>query len=419
MMVGGEVLLMVVGEFVSVEEEVGELEGGPVEELVVELEEEQPQQQPQLQLRQQQQRQQESREPQHSSQQVHSSTHCDQPRMFGVLCTINSGTSTTSTTSTNSTTLYSSCFGVTASVLGCVVFGITSFGILTVGKQIFRILTTEKRGDMLWAKIIIEDTGPSRISYHYSPSIGKKFLCTGTGGGGGGGRLFLHPSHWPSWVWKKYDPNILLLKLKESSKGILDIRKIPEDPFDASFWVARNLIMSTKLRQELLEKPTNLRILWLMKLLEFYSIFSCASCGQEIGHVKDIFSINPDGGRGGGDGGNRRRGGGGRNPQDSYVNGYGVVYDTVTLRRLSTRPILMSSNPTTKDTWFPGYGWIIAVCPNCLHHLGWLFVSVRPTCDDEDDEDDDESDRPTVFWGLSRVNIHIPRSVPPGVSDFY
>lgn len=25
----------------------------------------------------------------------------------------------------------------------------------------------------------------------------------------------------------------------------------------------------------------------------------------------------------------------------------------------------------SKDSWFPGYSWTIAVCPKCGHHMGW------------------------------------------------
>ncbi|MBN2432645.1 MAG: hypothetical protein JXQ27_14310 [Acidobacteria bacterium] len=30
--------------------------------------------------------------------------------------------------------------------------------------------------------------------------------------------------------------------------------------------------------------------------------------------------------------------------------------------------------PTTQHTWFPGYGWRIALCAGCQIHLGWQFM---------------------------------------------
>jgi len=30
---------------------------------------------------------------------------------------------------------------------------------------------------------------------------------------------------------------------------------------------------------------------------------------------------------------------------------------------------------TDEHSWFPGYGWRIAICERCHHHLGWRFQS--------------------------------------------
>lgn len=30
--------------------------------------------------------------------------------------------------------------------------------------------------------------------------------------------------------------------------------------------------------------------------------------------------------------------------------------------------------PTSEFTWFPGYRWQVALCDNCMTHLGWFYT---------------------------------------------
>jgi len=32
-----------------------------------------------------------------------------------------------------------------------------------------------------------------------------------------------------------------------------------------------------------------------------------------------------------------------------------------------------AGEPTTEDSWFPGYAWTYAVCRQCHGHLGWWY----------------------------------------------
>ncbi len=59
---------------------------------------------------------------------------------------------------------------------------------------------------------------------------------------------------------------------------------------------------------------------------------------------------------------------------NAYVNPHGVVHQTLTLRSVKEGSVMLErSLPTLADTWFPGYGWIIAYCKICRMHLGWRF----------------------------------------------
>lgn len=50
--------------------------------------------------------------------------------------------------------------------------------------------------------------------------------------------------------------------------------------------------------------------------------------------------------------------------------------------------LIILGMPEKEHTWFPGYGWSVAVCASCALHLGWFYRS------------DDDS-----FFGLIRDNL--------------
>jgi len=114
------------------------------------------------------------------------------------------------------------------------------------------------------------------------------------------------------------------------------------------------------------------------------SVLACCHCAGTIAHRSDIFSVP------GADG-----------TVGAYVNPHGVVHQTITIKQLASRScyILEGQHATTQDTWFPGYGWIIAYCSRCYNHLGWRFVSVGSN----------GSSSVACFWGIRRGAVVVQR----------
>jgi cereblon len=119
------------------------------------------------------------------------------------------------------------------------------------------------------------------------------------------------------------------------------------------------------------------------------SILRCMNCGSAISQMRHVFSV------GGSDG-----------TTGAYVNEYGVVHQTMTLRQVDGN-VVCAGRPETRDSWFPGYSWQIAHCSICSAHLGWKFRKVSKG-------DDNDPDRPRSFWGFSSLTTdeHVkPRRV--------
>jgi hypothetical protein len=72
-----------------------------------------------------------------------------------------------------------------------------------------------------------------------------------------------------------------------------------------------------------------------------------------------------------------------------------------------------SGRPETRDSWFPGYSWLVMSCAFCGHHLGWKFQSVRNVSMASLDETASTSSSPTrsstkrprYFFGISSTNV--------------
>jgi hypothetical protein len=57
--------------------------------------------------------------------------------------------------------------------------------------------------------------------------------------------------------------------------------------------------------------------------------------------------------------------------QHTFFNPYGIIYE---IGCFQSAQGCGHVGPTTDEfSWFPGYGWRIAVCSSCLTHLGWLY----------------------------------------------
>lgn len=69
-----------------------------------------------------------------------------------------------------------------------------------------------------------------------------------------------------------------------------------------------------------------------------------------------------------------------------FANPAGMVFE---LRAVRTAPgVRPLGERTTEATWFPGYAWRIALCAQCMNHVGWQYLST------------DASASPTEFFGL-------------------
>jgi cereblon len=181
----------------------------------------------------------------------------------------------------------------------------------------------------------------------------------------------------PSWVYRIYDPVILMNRVKKEFQTWsqnMAIKHQASNPTEFSYWVAANLPLDDTLRLELL--VTNCVAYRLQRELDVinkYSSFCCRHCGAPIGHKDDVFSMSIDG------------------ALASYVNPGGYVHQTLTLYKVTNLSIV--SRPVTQDSWFPGYAWSIAQCSRCHGHMGWRFTaSQRGLC-------------PSKFYGITRSAI--------------
>jgi len=59
--------------------------------------------------------------------------------------------------------------------------------------------------------------------------------------------------------------------------------------------------------------------------------------------------------------------------QHTFANPNGIVYQIGCFR--SAVGCGYAGQPSYEFSWFKGYSWRVAVCGNCLFHLGWLFIS--------------------------------------------
>jgi cereblon len=117
------------------------------------------------------------------------------------------------------------------------------------------------------------------------------------------------------------------------------------------------------------------------------SEFVCCCCRGSVARRSEVFSVP-----------------GAEGTVGAYVNPHGVVHQTVTIRQLVPRSFLLEGRrATTQDTWFPGYGWIIAYCARCYNHLGWRFVRAAGG------SDAGTEGAVAAFWGVRRGAVALER----------
>ncbi|KAL7488261.1 hypothetical protein ACHAW6_013833 [Cyclotella cf. meneghiniana] len=153
-------------------------------------------------------------------------------------------------------------------------------------------------------------------------------------------------------------------------------------------WLGSNLPLDQNDRLDILEMTSVVEQLrYILRKIRGLTqpLLRCKYCGTVAAKMSEVFTV-----------------GGAEGTTGAYVNEFGVVHQTVTVRRVDTRGILAVGLAETKDSWFPGYSWTIAHCRICRSHLGWKFCNVRKRSAPSQEAGEDP-DRPLVFWGLSSV----------------
>lgn len=57
----------------------------------------------------------------------------------------------------------------------------------------------------------------------------------------------------------------------------------------------------------------------------------------------------------------------------TFANPHGIVFEIGCFQQA---PGCAAAGPPTDEfSWFAGYNWRIAICANCLTHMGWLFTA--------------------------------------------
>jgi cereblon len=134
--------------------------------------------------------------------------------------------------------------------------------------------------------------------------------------------------------------------------------------------VAHNLPLQPAMRQQLLDAGcASDRLRLLLRLLPGLERLCCCACGRQLATAADVLVMTSEGIGG------------------AFVNSAGFVHDMITLSQVAGA--LLTSEPDTAHSWFPGWAWTIAHC-RCGQHLGWKFSATQRAL------------KPRVFWGLRR-----------------
>lgn len=187
-----------------------------------------------------------------------------------------------------------------------------------------------------------------------------------------------HLTTWPPWVYKQYDEELLMDKIRHelrSWNNAIKVETIPSDPVNFSFWVAANMPLDDSLRLSLLSKNSAVqRLICQLDILKKCTAFCCKGCDTQITDKRDMFSMSLEG------------------PQGTYVNPVGYVHETITVNKV--RGLSYNGRQSTNHTWFPGYAWLIAQCRNCGTHMGWKYKATNSNL------------KPERFWGLCRSALN-------------
>ena len=168
------------------------------------------------------------------------------------------------------------------------------------------------------------------------------------------------------------------------------------DPLAFAFWMASNMPLSISDRLDMLEMDCNLERLRLILIKvaqqrQLERPIRCKQCGETVTTISSLFTI-----------------GGAEGTTGAYVNEYGIVHQTQTVRAVDADHVFCVGNRETRDSWFNGYTWTIMHCATCAAHLGWKFDAIRDQRPTESTEDS-----PKRFFGLTGGAITTEESSAP------
>jgi hypothetical protein len=173
--------------------------------------------------------------------------------------------------------------------------------------------------------------------------------------------------------------------------------------------MANNGPFSEGERKKLLRMDSVLeRLVYIWKAVEkltsqtTLSQISCSTCTIPLAHTSQIFLV-----------------GGAEGTTSAYVNGHGFIHQITTLRKvIYENRISYREFPSTENSYFPGYSWLITCCDRCGSMLGWKFQKVASHKSDDGDCDSnniggksvidrDTPERPPYFYGFMASNVNI------------
>ncbi|CAH0664252.1 unnamed protein product [Spodoptera exigua] len=176
---------------------------------------------------------------------------------------------------------------------------------------------------------------------------------------------------WPLFVYEIFDYESMRHAIHEYFRTIMLEDKLPEDAVSLSFWVASNLALSAADRLALFAvDDALLRLHMEVHFIRRKSVLCCSSCMAQIARKEHIFPMSSEG------------------VHSNYTNLGGYMHDILTVSEACN--VETNGAPSAEYSWFPGYTWTVALCANCMVHVGWRFEALK------------RSLRPAQFYGLCR-----------------
>ncbi|XP_035442906.1 protein cereblon [Spodoptera frugiperda] len=176
---------------------------------------------------------------------------------------------------------------------------------------------------------------------------------------------------WPLFVYEIFDYESMRHAIHDYFRTIMLEDKLPEDAVSLSFWVASNLALSAADRLALFAvDDALLRLHMEVHFIRRKSVLCCSSCMAQIARKEHIFPMSSEG------------------VHSNYTNLGGYMHDILTVSEACN--VETNGAPSAEYSWFPGYTWTVALCANCMVHVGWRFEAMK------------RSLRPSQFYGLCR-----------------